>query len=269
MAASLSTNFQTFLPAPGPATPLKCQASPLDCLQEAENCLPDTPCLSLSTSGSDENSDHEPASDSESREGGDRNYTQGGDNCMKQAPDPSPLCNYGELNRMEEQIWHATEQYLQALRWKLPNTSFEGMLEAMETAQLAYPGDSKDPHWASLALLLHALRVSSLLPISARPSSAKCKKSRRKGHLKSKRTAAKSLQKAEIQSIPTKKNGEPKAKTGRKPQNHECFVCSAVLPYKFQLIQHFQVCHDVQKSQSLLYKRVNQSPEAMRRLYGL
>ena len=192
MAASLSTSFQAFLPAPGPATQLKCQASPLDCLLEAENCLPDTPCLSLSTSGSDENSDHEPASDSESREGGDRNYTQGGDNCMKQAPDPSPLCNYGELNRMEEQIWHATEQYLQALRWKLPNTSFEGMLEAMETAQLAYPGDSKDPHWTSLALLLHALRVSSLLPISARPSSAKCKKSRRKGHLKSKRTAAKS-----------------------------------------------------------------------------
>jgi len=181
---------------------------------------------------------------------------------MKQAPDPSPLCNYGELNRMEEQIWHATEEYLQALRWKLPNTSFEGMLEAMETAQLAYPGDSKDPHWASLALLLHALRVSSLLPASIRLSSSRCKKSRRKGHLKSKQNPTKS-------QFHSKKNGKPKSKTGRKPQNHECFVCSAVLPYKFQLIQHFQVCHQVNKSQSLLYKRLNQSPEAMRRLYDL
>lgn len=266
MAAILSTAFQAFQPLCASASEFKSQASPLDCFLEGKDSLSGAPGFSVSTSGSDEISDPEAVSDAEPREGGDASEAQEEDCAMGESLDESSLRNYGDWDRIGQQIWRTTEQYLQAMRQKLPNTTFEGVLEAMDAVQSAYPSDSKDQSWSQCALLLHAIRLSTLLPTSpALPDKKPCKKR----HLRTKCSPTKRLQTHQTHSVHTKINGEPKAKTGRKPRDYECFICHEVCPYKIALIQHFQVCHHVQKSQSLLYKRVNQSPEAMRRLYGL
>lgn len=58
-----------------------------------------------------------------------------------------------------------------------------------------------------------------------------------------------------------------KQKTGRKPRPLTCFLCSTVLPYKCQLISHLRTVHAISRSLSLMYKRINQGGEEIRRLY--
>lgn len=58
-----------------------------------------------------------------------------------------------------------------------------------------------------------------------------------------------------------------KKKTGRKPSTFSCFLCPKVLPYKYALISHLQTEHAINRSQSLMYKRVNQGGDEIRRLY--
>jgi len=59
-----------------------------------------------------------------------------------------------------------------------------------------------------------------------------------------------------------------KKKTGRKPSPMCCFLCPSVLPYKCTLITHLQTVHAINRSQSLMYKRVNQGGAEIRRLYS-
>jgi hypothetical protein len=56
-------------------------------------------------------------------------------------------------------------------------------------------------------------------------------------------------------------------KTGRKPCPLTCFLCSSVLPYKCELISHLRTVHAISRSLSLMYKRINQGGEEIRRLY--
>lgn len=58
-----------------------------------------------------------------------------------------------------------------------------------------------------------------------------------------------------------------KKKTGRKPTPLTCFLCPNVLPYKCALILHLQTVHHINRSQSLMYKRVNQGGEEIKRRY--
>jgi hypothetical protein len=269
MATTLSTSFQTFCQARTPASDLKFQTSCLELLGEGKECAFSTPALSSSTSGSDINSDQDHASDVESREGGEAAAEQEEDVCMEQTMNTPTLQSSVDCHEIGEQILRTTEWYLRELRLKLPNTSFEEVMKAMSTAECAYSSENGENDWGRLALLLHGLRVASLLPTAQAEIPRSSKKNNRKRHLKSKQTIAKSPKKAHNKPISRKINGEPKAKTGRKPQIYECFMCHEVHPYKVNLIQHFQAVHNVQRSQSLLYKRVDQSPEAMKRLYRL
>lgn len=266
MADTVSTSFQTFCPAHTSPSTLKCQATCLDLLRQHEDCAFGTP---VSTSGSEANSVQDQTSDTESKEEGDAGTLQKEDVCIEQAanmPGPSSSVDWDQRG---EQILRLTQWYLQELRLKLPNSSFEEVLKAMDTAKCAYSSGEEGSQWGHLALLLHGLRIASLLPTSPIRTPQSCKKNSRKRHLKSKRNPGKSQKIDQIKTIPTKMNGEPKAKTGRKPQIYECFICHEVQPYKVNLIQHFQAAHNVKRSQSLLYKRVNQSPDAMKRLYCL
>lgn len=61
----------------------------------------------------------------------------------------------------------------------------------------------------------------------------------------------------------------PKKKTGRKPTPLTCFLCPSVLPYKCTLIKHLQTVHHINRSESLMYKRVNQGGEEIKRRYLL
>ena len=58
-----------------------------------------------------------------------------------------------------------------------------------------------------------------------------------------------------------------KKKTGRKPSLLTCFLCPSILPYKCTLILHLQTVHHIDRSQSLMYKRVNQGGEDFKRRY--
>lgn len=272
MATTLSTSFQTFCQARTPTSDLRLQTSCLELLREDKECASSIPALSFSTSGSDINSDQDHASDVESREGGEAEETEAAqeeDVCMEHAINTPALQSSVDWRETGEQIIRTTEWYLRELWLKFPNTSFEEVMKAMKTAESAYSSENGENDWGHLALLLHGLRVASLLPTAQAEIPRLNKKSSRKRHLKSKRSIAKSPKKDLIKPIPRKINGELKAKTGRKPQIYECFMCHEVHPYKVSLIQHFQTVHNVQRSQSLLYKRVNQSPEAMKRLYRL
>ena len=269
MAATLSTSFQTFSQVRTPTSDLKWQTNCLELLREDKECAFDTPTLSFSTSGSDVNSVQDQTSDAESREGGEAGPAQEEDVCMEQTANTSISHSSVDWEETGEQILRTTEWYLRELRLKLPNTSFEEVMNAMDTAKSAYSSEKEGNEWGHLALLLHGLRVASSLPTSQGEIPHSRKRNSRKRHLKSKRNPRKSHQIDNIKPIPTKMNGEPKAKTGRKPQIYECFICHEVHPYKVSLIQHFQAVHNIQRSQSLLYKRVNQSPESMKRLYRL
>jgi len=118
-------------------------------------------------------------------------------------------------------------------------------------------------------LLLHALQAACPMELSAASALPKIS---RKSHFKVKSEKSvsgysKSSHREKRKNI--KLNGDPKAKTGRKPMQHPCFLCHAVLSYKGELVRHFQVCHELDKSQSVLYKRINQGEEAMRKMYSL
>ena len=58
-----------------------------------------------------------------------------------------------------------------------------------------------------------------------------------------------------------------RGKTGRKPNPCRCFLCFVTLPYKRNLIAHLKGSHGIERSQSLMYKRINQGEEEMKRLY--
>lgn len=54
---------------------------------------------------------------------------------------------------------------------------------------------------------------------------------------------------------------------GRKPNPIQCFFCQEIAPYKRDFIQHLRVVHGIQKSQSLLYKRLREGSEAIKQRY--
>lgn len=153
-----------------------------------------------------------------------------------------------------EQIWSSTEWYLKEIRRKMREKSVEEMMQLM--------GRESDLSWDKFALLLHGFQVSSAFPLS-KPSKRPSKSHKKANSLSSDYKAYRLRRKF------LKNNGDFKAKTGRKPLKYECFLCSSVMGYKVELIQHLQTSHHLNKSQSLLYKRINQGPEAMRRLYDL
>ena len=165
---------------------------------------------------------------------------------------------------LEERIWRITAEYLQELRGQMSGRSVEEVIEVLKSAHV-----SRKTGFASdkFALLLHAIHLFSTFQSFAAASTPSFPGKSSAEVLSNQSVSGPVATKKKRKHL--KRNGKPRAKTGRKPTRHECFVCSAVLPYKFQLIQHFQVCHQVNKSQSLLYKRINQGAENMRRLYSL
>jgi hypothetical protein len=79
-----------------------------------------------------------------------------------------------------------------------------------------------------------------------------------------------SLQGNEANTAAVPRNSKPaKKKTGRKPTPLTCFLCPSVLPYKCTLIKHLQTVHHINRSESLMYKRVNQGGDVIKRLYML
>ena len=159
-----------------------------------------------------------------------------------------------ENKGFDEQIWRSTKWYLREIRRKMKERPVEEMMQLM--------GRENDLSFDKFALLLHGLQVSSVLPPS-KPS-----KRPRKTHKKA-TSLSRYYQFYGSRHKFRKNNGDFKAKTGRKPSKHECFICFTVLGYKVELIQHLQTAHNLNKSQSLLYKRINQGPATMRRLYDL
>lgn len=71
------------------------------------------------------------------------------------------------------------------------------------------------------------------------------------------------------QTIPLKhtNKGKKKGKAGKKPVPCVCFLCEEVLPYRIRLIAHLKKVHGIERSQSLMYKRLNQGEEEIKRLY--
>lgn len=61
--------------------------------------------------------------------------------------------------------------------------------------------------------------------------------------------------------------GKKKGKAGKKPVPCVCFLCDEVLPYRIRLIEHLKKVHGIERSQSLMYKRLNQGEEEIKRLY--
>ena len=61
--------------------------------------------------------------------------------------------------------------------------------------------------------------------------------------------------------------GKKKGKAGKKPVPCVCFLCQDVLPYRIRLIAHLKKVHGIERSQSLMYKRLNQGEEEIKRLY--
>ncbi len=163
--------------------------------------------------------------------------------------------NLKEGNKvLDEQIWRSTEWYLREIRRKMRERSVEEMMQLMSR--------ESDLSWDKFALLLHGVQVSSAFPLS--------KPSKRSNKTHSKANSLSHNYKSDGRRHKLiKNNGDFKAKTGRKPLKYECFLCAAAVGYKVELIQHLQTSHNLNKSQSLLYKRINQGPATMRRLYDL
>lgn len=62
-------------------------------------------------------------------------------------------------------------------------------------------------------------------------------------------------------------SGRKKGKAGKKPCPCVCFLCPEVLPYRIRLIAHLKKAHGIERSQSLMYKRLNQGEDVIKRLY--
>ena len=163
-------------------------------------------------------------------------------------------------------VLQSTKQYLEELGRKMRERSVEAVMELLGREKV-----QREEGWGlgQFVLLLHALQAARSMELSAVSALPKIS---RKSHFKVKSEKSvsgysKSSHREKRKNI--KLNGDPKAKTGRKPIPHPCFLCHAVLSYKGELVRHFQVCHELDKSQSVLYKRINQGEEAMRKMYGL
>ena len=58
-----------------------------------------------------------------------------------------------------------------------------------------------------------------------------------------------------------------KGKRGRKPNPVTCFFCSEVVPYKRNFICHLREKHGIDRSQSLMYKRLKEGSGAIKQRY--
>ena len=54
---------------------------------------------------------------------------------------------------------------------------------------------------------------------------------------------------------------------GRRPNPIACFFCSEIVPYKRTFIHHLSEVHGIRRSQSLMYKRLKEGSEAIKRRY--
>ena len=60
---------------------------------------------------------------------------------------------------------------------------------------------------------------------------------------------------------------QPGQKKPRNSRSCECFLCAEVLPNRLKLIVHLKKAHGIERSQSLMYKRLNQGEDEIKRLY--
>lgn len=167
--------------------------------------------------------------------------------------------------KMGEQILRSTRQYLADLSRVMRDRSAEEMTEVLGENSQA----EKSVDIGQFALFLHALQVASTLKPSAGSSHTPASE---KSHFKLKSKCPFSFSsQATYQKKPKRyrNNGEPMAKTGRKPASHFCFLCKEVFAYKGELVHHFRTYHQLDRSQSVLYKRIKQGEEEMRRMYEL
>lgn len=85
-------------------------------------------------------------------------------------------------------------------------------------------------------------------------------------HLQSLSTSQITLISLQKQQKNAKKSQKAK-KHQEKPEIWRCFLCFETVPYKIKLISHLKQVHGIERSQSLMYKRLNQGEDVMRRLY--
>ena len=181
----------------------------------------------------------------------------------KESPGRNKVASVGE------RIWKNTEWLFEELWRGMEGRSAEEVMKSVGTGRPQ--GDKK---WASgeFAVLLHALDAISPSQLSTASPPVLPVRRRTKSSLKantSKRISRYYNYSRSNKRKSLKASGEPKAKTGRKPKLYECFACFEAFAYKVELIEHFQAWHKVNKSRSLLYKRINEGEEAMRKLYHL
>lgn len=190
-------------------------------------------------------------------------------NCLKNASEPEVemknpthlLKNESENDGKAQQIWSLTKLFLEEIRGKTGENAMEGMIDLLREANLS----AHKPSFDMMSLLMHGMETARKLPC---PHPKELKKTHFKSHLRLHKSK-KPFPNPQNSAVRLTINGKPKAKTGRKPKSYPCAICPAVLPYKVSYIQHLQTCHQVNRSLSLLYKRVNQSPETLRKLYNL
>ena len=178
----------------------------------------------------------------------------------------SAVTNWEKVDR---QIWSATHEYLTRVKGFIHET-VTPPVPAFASSMLpspSHPSPASDIQ--SSSLLLHALQASSH---SLAQSSLQIPhhKVSSKNHTTVRLflPTEKCLTEEKRRDREVKLVFRTKAKTGRKPKNYECFKCHMNLPYKRNLIYHLRDEHHIYRSQSLLYKRLNQDPAEMKRLYG-
>lgn len=189
------------------------------------------------------------------------------------SPATNPTSSTSVSPKVGLQIWQTTIGFLGRLKAQFPDVSTEDLFTKIADLSGLTPSIS-DPEYRQFILLMHGLRVaktSDLEPETPPAASAQVEKPLFKRHLKarSRHYYGRSGKSRKNSRRKLNSSGKQRAKTGRKPQEHECFLCHAICPYKVDLIEHFQERHSLHRSQSLLYKRLSQGPESMLRLYNL
>ena len=170
------------------------------------------------------------------------------------------------------QIWQTTISYLTTLSSKAPGVASESLLSLIASLIPQAQG-TEDVLTGSFVLMMHALRVAA----TKRGEEVRDEEQRRKVSEEARLGENKKGRKMHLKAPPAmskfnhhrtaKAPVKVRAKTGRKPQAYPCFLCSEVCPYRVSLIKHFQEVHHLKKSQSLLYKRIRQGAECIKRLY--
>lgn len=197
--------------------------------------------------------------------------TEGAWHCTDTSPSPprNPSCSETDMTEviypvkcheteMGEEIWTVTKAFLEEMYEKTKGNELEGLVGGMSRTHASDSGTDM----RMMSVILHSIEVAHKMPTL----SIEKRKKTHKNTTFNLHNSQKFHKKSQFSGRFLKINGEPKAKPGRKPKSYHCAICPGVFPYKVTYIVHLQTCHQVERSQSLLYKKVRESPERLRKL---